>query len=87
MTLRSVTIEHMETEQGSLFDKHSYRGTKTQTYSITPPTADTAVTATLPVSRKVSALGNYFRWLRAEGVLTRSPVRFQNSVTSPDLGF
>ena len=119
--------------QPALFDKRSYRGTKPQTFAITPPAADQTVVATLPayhaylssgrysqytpddftadlkrfgqfmgvkplqdvrtvdiqqwigelkasmppktVSRKVSALGNYFRWLEAEHVLERNPAR------------
>lgn len=121
----------MGTEQGTLFDKRSYKGQLPQSFSITPPAADQTVMATLPayhaylssgsysqytpddftadmkrfgmftgskvlrelrtvdlqqwigelkktmppktVSRKVSALGNYFRWLAAEKVLEKNP--------------
>jgi site-specific recombinase XerD len=38
----------MTTEQAGLFDKRAYRGTKPQTFAITPPTADMSVLATLP---------------------------------------
>jgi len=123
----------MTTEQSTLFDKRSLKGQKPQIYSITPPTADMTVHATLPayhaylssgayskytpddftadlkrfgqftamkplkdiqtvdiqqwigqlkqtmppksVSRKVSAVGNYFRWLDAEKVLERNPAK------------
>ena len=121
----------MGTEQGTLFDKRPYKGTQPQAFSITPPSADMTVQATLPayhaylssgkyskytpddftadikrfaqftaskrlcdmqkgdiqdwigqlkqgspaktVSRKVSALGNYFRWLMSERVLDENP--------------
>jgi len=121
----------MTTEQGSLFDKRSYRGSKPQSFSIEPPTADMTVAPSLPayyaylssgqysqytpddfladlrrfsgfsgtkllrdikpvdiqqwigelkrtmpdktVSRKVAAVGNYFRWLEAEKVLQKNP--------------
>ena len=118
-------------EQGTLFDKRPYRGSKPNTYTIASPTDSMTVIATLPayhaylssgsysqytpddfradikrfgqytgsktlselqttdlqqwigelkktmrpktVSRKVSALGNYFRWLDKEKVLERNP--------------
>lgn len=121
----------MTREQGTLFDRRTYRGTKPQAFNITPPTADMSVLATVPayhaylsstsssrytpddfkadivafgqftaskrlsdvqaadiqqwvgklranltdktVSRKVSAIGNYFRWLEAEKVLEKNP--------------
>lgn len=122
----------MKQGQGSLFDTRGYRGTKPQSFSITPPTADMTVLATVPayhaylssasssrytpddfkadivafgqfvaskrlydvqrediqhwigklrgnltdktVSRKVSAIGNYFRWLcDTEKVLAKNP--------------
>lgn len=122
----------MTIEQGTLFDARGYRGTKPQNYTITPPTADMTVLATIPAyhaylsdasssqytpddfradivrfgqftaskrlqdvqrydiqqwigqlkqtmpaktaSRKVSALGNYFRWLtEVEEVLENNP--------------
>lgn len=122
----------MKREQGTLFDGRNYRGTKPQAYSITPPTADMSILATVPayhaylsstsesrytpddfkadivafgqfmaskrlsdvqrgdiqdwigrlrssleaktVSRKVSAIGNYFRWLTdTEKVLPKNP--------------
>lgn len=121
----------MKTEQGTLFDGRTYKGSRPQAYTITPPSADMTVIATLPayhaylssgeyskytpddftadikrfgmfiaskrlselqavdlqqwigqlkqtmpaktVSRKVSALGNYFRWLAAEKVLEKNP--------------
>ena len=133
----------MITEQSTLFDKRPYRGLLPQSYSITPPSGDMTVTATLPayhaylgsagyskytpddftadikrfgqftgskplqdvqpldiqqwisklketmpaktLSRKVSALGNYFRWLEKERVLEPNPakdIRAQR-VTSP----
>jgi len=123
----------MATGQRTLFDKRSYKGSLPQSYTISPPTPDHTVTATLPayhaylssggyskytpddftadikrfgqftgskalqdlqtvdiqqwiselkktkppktVSRKVSALGNYFRWLEAEQVLERNPAK------------
>lgn len=122
----------MTREQGTLFDKRSYRGEQ-QTQAVKPPTAAQSVGVTLPayhvylssagyskytpddftadvkrfatfvgtkllrdvqtadiqqwiatlkktmpaktVSRKVSAIGNYFRWLEAEKVLERNPAK------------
>jgi len=122
----------MTKEQGTLFDKRTYRGQQ-QTHTIAPPTPDMSVGATLPayhvylssgayskytpddftadlkrfalfigskplldvqtvdiqqwiatlketmpaktVSRKVSAVGNYFRWLEREKVLERNPAK------------
>ena len=122
----------MGTEQGTLFDKRPYKGAQPQAFSVTPPSADMTVLATLPayhaylssgeyskytpddftadikrfgmfvasqrlselqrgdmqqwigqlkqtmpaktVSRKVSALGNYFRWLTdTEKVFDKNP--------------
>ena len=121
----------INSEQSTLFDKRTYKGTRPQSYTITPPSADQTVLSTLPayhaylsstsgsrytpddfaadirrfgqftsskalqdvstadiqqwigelkktmpaktVSRKVSALGNYFRWLAAEKVLAHNP--------------
>jgi site-specific recombinase XerD len=133
----------MTTEQGALFDKRTFRGSKPQNFTITPPTSDQTVIQTLPayhahlgsggysqytpddytadiklfgqyvsskplgtlettdlqqwiseikqimppktVSRKVSALGNYFRWLTTEQVLDKNPARHirANRVTPP----
>lgn len=133
----------MAQQQSALFDNRSYRGSLPQSHAITPPSADQAVSATLPayhaylgsagysqytpddftadvrrfgqytaptalqdirpvdiqqwiaelkqtmppktVSRKVSALGNYFRWLMAEKVLAKNPAYGLRAarVTSP----
>lgn len=137
-------LQENDKEQGALFDKRTYRGSKPQAFSITPPSADMTVLATLPayhaylsssgysqytpddftadikrfgqftgskrlqdvqrvdiqqwvsqlkatmpaktVSRKVSALGNYFRWLAGvEQVLKPNPAEGIRAarVTSP----
>ena len=52
----------METEQGSLFDKRSYKGQLPQSYSIPPPTADMTVTATLRAYHAYSASSGYSKY-------------------------
>jgi site-specific recombinase XerD len=143
MTLGSSIVIYMKLGQSTLFGKHSFKGQKPQSYTITSPAAAMTVHATLPayhaylgsagyssftpddftadlklfgqfvggraiadlqpgdiqqwiaqlketmpaktVSRKVSALGNYFRWLIAEKVLDVNPAKFVRAarVTAP----
>lgn len=52
----------MTTEQGALFDKRTFRGSKPQTFSITPPTADMTVAQTIPAYHAYLSSGAYSQY-------------------------
>ena len=52
----------MAEEQGALFDKRTFRGSKPQTFSITPPTADMTVAQTIPAYHAYLSSGAYSQY-------------------------
>ena len=53
-----------EAQQGALFDKRTYRGSKPQSFSITPPSSDMTVAQTIPAYHAYLSSGAYSQYTR-----------------------